>query len=143
MKQIFKKISWLSIARIAFVTSITLAPFAVGHASVLKSPDCSFDNHFIQTAHAVGIQGVNCEKDTTLTELIVKVINWVLAVTLAIDVLFLIIGGFWYITSAGNEERATKGRNTVVNAIIGLVIIVLSFVIANVIAKFFSQSGNT
>lgn len=83
--------------------------------------------------------GINCSSTTNLNEFILRVINWILGVTLAIDVLFLIIGGFFYITSAGNEERATKGKTTVINAIIGLVIIVLSYVIANVVAGFFAK----
>lgn len=84
--------------------------------------------------------GINCTRNTDLNAFILRVINIILGVTLAIDVLFLIIGGFFYITSAGNEDRAEKGKSTVINAIIGLVIIVLSYVIANVVANFFEQS---
>jgi threonine synthase len=40
-----------------------------------------------------------------------------------------------YITSAGNEETAEKGRKTAVNAIIGIVIIILAYVIVNVVAN--------
>lgn len=84
--------------------------------------------------------GINCTRNTDLNAFILRIINIILGVTLAIDVLFLIIGGFFYITSAGNEERAEKGKNTVVNALIGLIIIVLSYVIANVVANFFERS---
>lgn len=52
-----------------------------------------------------------------------------------IAVVFIIYGGYLYITSAGNEESAEKGKNTMVNAIIGIVIIVLSYVIVNVIVN--------
>jgi uncharacterized membrane protein len=55
----------------------------------------------------------------------------------------MVIGGFLYITSAGNEERAKKGRTTVINAIIGLVIIILAYVIANVVSSFFSTENFT
>lgn len=57
----------------------------------------------------------------------------------AIAVLFVIIGGFWYITSAGNEEQAEKGQKTVTNAIIGVIVVVLSYVIITVIANFVSN----
>ena len=46
------------------------------------------------------------------------------------------IGGFWYITSAGNEETAEKGRATAINAIIGIIIIILSYVIISVVSNF-------
>lgn len=58
-----------------------------------------------------------------------------------IAVVFVIIGGYQYITSGGNEESAEKGRKTLVNAIIGIVIIILSYVIVNVIASLVSGTG--
>ncbi len=84
------------------------------------------------------LDGINCN-DVTLNELIIKVINWILAIVLAIDVLFIIIGGFLYITAAGNEDRAKKGRTTVINAVIGLVIIIMAYVIAQVVSSFFAE----
>jgi uncharacterized membrane protein YwzB len=70
------------------------------------------------------------------------VVNWLLGIAFGIAVLFLIIGWFWYITSAGNEETAEKGKNTAINAIIGIVIIVLSYVIVNVVSKLVSSTGS-
>src|ERR1051326_9483449 len=53
----------------------------------------------------------------------------------AVAVLFVIIGGYQYMTSGGNEESAEKGRKTVTNAIIGVVIIILSYVIVNAVVN--------
>lgn len=64
-----------------------------------------------------------------------------LGIAFGIAVLFVIIGGFWYVTSAGNEETAEKGRNTVVNAVIGIVIIILSYVIVNVVSSLVSRTN--
>lgn len=50
-----------------------------------------------------------------------------------VSVAFLIFGGFTYITAGGNEDAAERGKKTVTNAIIGLVIVVLSGVIVNVV----------
>jgi len=71
----------------------------------------------------------------TASELILKVINYALIMAGTIAVLFLIVGGFWYLTSAGNEEQAEKGKKTLINSIIGLVVIVLSFAIVRIIAS--------
>lgn len=84
--------------------------------------------------------GLNCNK-VPLNTLIIKVINWILAIVLAIDVLVIIIGGFLYITSAGNEERAKSGRKAVINAIIGLIIIIMAYVIAQVVNSFFADEN--
>ena len=66
-----------------------------------------------------------------------------LGIAFAIAVLFLIIGGFWYITSAGNEETAEKGKGTVINAIIGIVIIVLSYIIVQVVSRLVASNNST
>lgn len=50
-----------------------------------------------------------------------------------VSILFIIIGGFQFITSRGNEEQAEAGKKTLTNAIIGLVIVLLSYTIVIVI----------
>jgi hypothetical protein len=47
-----------------------------------------------------------------------------------VAVFFVIIGGIQYATSQGNPDDATKARNTIVNALIGLAltIVAVSFV---------------
>ena len=52
-----------------------------------------------------------------------------------VAIIFVIIGGYQYITSGGNEESAEKGRKTLTNAIIGVIIIILSYTIITVIAN--------
>jgi len=52
-----------------------------------------------------------------------------------VAVLFIMLGGFWYLTSAGNEETAEKGQKTLTNAIIGLVVIILASTIVRIIAN--------
>ncbi len=50
-----------------------------------------------------------------------------------ISILFIIIGGFRYVSSAGNDEMAAAGKKTMVNAIIGLVIVIVSYTIVVVV----------
>lgn len=72
----------------------------------------------------------------TLPELVKLVINWALYLSAIIAVIFIIIGGFMYITSAGDPGKASKGRTTLVNALIGLTIIVLSYLIVQILYDF-------
>jgi hypothetical protein len=46
---------------------------------------------------------------------------------------FLVAGGFVYITSSGNPERLERGKNTLMYAAIGLVIVVAAFVLSQII----------
>ena len=64
---------------------------------------------------------------------ILYIINILLGVVGIIAILFIIIGGFRYITSAGSEEAAESGKKMITNAIIGLVVVILSYVIIRVI----------
>jgi hypothetical protein len=61
--------------------------------------------------------------------LIDTVLSWVLGLAAAIAVIYLIYGGILYITAGGDAEKATKGRTALINAIIGIVIIALSYLI--------------
>ena len=126
MKQIIKKINWLVVAELVLVAVVAFVPQFALHAQLAK-PDCTGT-------------GLNCNT-TDANALIKNVINWLLGIAFGIAVLFLIIGGFWYMTSAGNEETAEKGKNTAINAIIGIVIILLSYVIVNVVAGLVSKSS--
>jgi Type IV secretion system pilin len=68
-----------------------------------------------------------------------KIINWALYIAAIIAVIFIIIGGFMYITSLGDPAKATKGRNTLVNALIGLAMIILSYLIVQIVYNFLIQ----
>lgn len=74
-------------------------------------------------------------EDSNVNELLIRIINVLLAVAGLVAVVFLIIGGFRYITAGGNEEAAEAGKKTIVNAIIGIVVIILSFVIVRVVSN--------
>lgn len=60
--------------------------------------------------------------------------NIVLPIAGVIAVIYLIYSGILYLTAAGNPESAKKGQQGVVNAIIGIIIIVLAYVIVNAVA---------
>jgi len=42
-------------------------------------------------------------------------------------ILFLIYGGYLFITSAGDEEKAKKGKNIVINTAIAALILLASY----------------
>jgi hypothetical protein len=72
---------------------------------------------------------------TTASQFAIQIINIMLMFSGIVAVFFIIIGGYQYLTSGGNAESAEAGRKTVTNAIIGLVIIILSYVVINVIVN--------
>lgn len=52
-----------------------------------------------------------------------------------IAVIMIIYGAVFILTAAGDETRFKTGKETVINAIIGLVIVILAFTIVNVIQE--------
>ena len=58
-----------------------------------------------------------------------NILNWILILAGAIAVIYLVYGGILYITAGGDAEKATKGRTAVINAVIGIVIILLALLI--------------
>lgn len=67
--------------------------------------------------------------------LILTVIQILLLVVGSLSVLFLIIGGVRYVTAAGNEENAEGAKKTMTHAVIGLIVVVLSFAIITIITN--------
>ena len=84
-----------------------------------------------------------CQSDADLTMdnvwgMVWTIINWVLIVVGIICVVFIIIGGIRYATSGGDPEKVKSAKNTILYALIGLVIAILANVIVQVV---FSVTG--
>lgn len=71
----------------------------------------------------------------TLWDLAFKIITFLLAFAGIVAVAVIIIGGFWYLTSAGNEERSEKGKKALINAVIGLVVVILAEALVTIISN--------
>ena len=63
--------------------------------------------------------------------LIAKVTNYLIAMAGVYAVYQIINAGFWLIFSLGNEEAITAQKNTIINAIIGLTLTLMAFMIIN------------
>ena len=71
-----------------------------------------------------------------------KVTNTILYIVGIIAVIMLIIGGIRYVTSGGDAKKVTDAKNTVLYAIIGLVISLLAFAIVNFVILALPSSDN-
>jgi len=70
-----------------------------------------------------------------LRDMITKISSIALTLIGVIAVLVLIIGGFQYITAAGNPEAVGKAKGTIMYAIIGIIVALLSYTIIYFILK--------
>lgn len=117
----------------------TLAPPSESKIGCNNDPNLRYSNGLCLPKEAVdcNTDGLSCT--STLTEGLVKLIKLLLTLSGMISVLFLIVGGFWYMTSAGNEEQAEKGKNTITNFFLGLVIIIMAYSLVTIVNNLLTQ----
>ena len=114
------KISNVLVACVALALVIT--PFMAAAQFTLPNPE--------GTGLGGGLSG-----ETSVTAFIFRIINIALALAGLIAVLYLVIGGFRYITAGGNEDAAGSAKKIILNAVIGIIVIILSFVIVRVVSS--------
>lgn len=72
-----------------------------------------------------------------------KLTSWVLLAVGTISVIMLIYGGFRYVISGGDSKKVTDAKNTILYAIIGLIISMLAYAIVNfIISAVTGMSGD-
>ena len=70
-----------------------------------------------------------------------KIINFFLGFVGLIAVLMLLLGGVRYLTSGGDDQAVQKAKSTILYAIIGIVIVVLSYAVVFTITNALLDPG--
>jgi len=100
----------------------------------------SNDNLIQASCKENGNAGPLCKKaskNANVFSMIKTAINVVLSMIGIVAVIMLIIGGFRYVVSAGEAAAVKSAKNTILYAIVGLVVAILAFTIVNfVVGKF-------
>ena len=90
-------------------------------------------NSGVASAQGEGVGQVSTDPES----LVKKFVNIFLFAVGALSVIMLIWGGIRYTTSAGDSNKVQAAKNTVLYAIVGLVVAILAYAIVNmVIDKF-------
>lgn len=72
-----------------------------------------------------------------LTETITNIINVMLYLIGVVAVIMIIVGAFRYITSHGDSSQISAAKNTIMYAVIGLVVAIAAFAIVNFVLSSF------
>lgn len=75
--------------------------------------------------------------DTSAAKLITTTITIFIIFTGILALFYLIFGGIKYITSSGDQKAITNARNHITAAIVGLVLVFISFMIVRMVGIFF------
>ncbi|MBP7114414.1 MAG: hypothetical protein KBA40_03100 [Candidatus Peribacteraceae bacterium] len=84
---------------------------------------------------ASGLTGLTTA--TSISELVFKIINFILDIALLLAVLAIIIAGLYLITSQGEEGQKDKAKKIIFYAIIGVLLILFSRAIVMLINSIF------
>lgn len=73
-----------------------------------------------------------CDGSTDeLPKAVTGIVNGIIGILASVAVIFIVVGGIQYMTSAGDAGKVKTAKNTILYALIGLVVCVLAFAIVN------------
>lgn len=123
MNKMIKKIT-LSVSALAMLLLPVAVPVAVSaQANIQQNLD---------KGTCLSTTTTDCDTqdpETTVNDIIATVINLFSLLVGVVSVIMIIIGGFKYITSGGNDGSVSEAKKTILFALVGLVIVALAQVI--------------
>jgi hypothetical protein len=76
---------------------------------------------------------------TEVTDLISKIIKSALGIMGGLTLLMFVWGGFQWLTSAGNPEKVESGTQTMVWAVIGIIVVLSSYILLSTFLDYLVQ----
>ncbi len=115
---------------IAVLGSVAVLPFAVQPAHATTTDEMT------KGYQAAG-GGSQTSSTASLSGLIKTVIDVLLYVLGAVAVIMIVIGGIKYTTSNGDQAQVTSAKNTIMYAVIGLIVAIMAYAIVNFVINAF------
>ena len=101
---------------------ITKAGFSILGSAMASPVFAQAANVGVKTNYDISGYGEN-----TPEQIVINLINWVLGILALVAVVLILIGGFKWMTAAGNEENVESAKKLLTAAVIGLVIIMAAW----------------
>jgi len=79
-------------------------------------------------------------KDMNIYDLIGRIVKALLGVAGSASLLMFVYGGFQYLVSGGDATKVKKGKDTLVNAALGLAIIFGAFMVVNQLITYLTTA---
>ncbi len=137
-----KKLKFLAMSAFfigTFILPIT-ADAATINDSVCQGANLSFSGSTTRQAgeSEEAFKKRTCQADQSgdVNNLISDIVNILSVIVGIVAVIMIIVGGFKYITSGGDSNKVSSAKNTILYAIIGLIIVALAqFIVRFVLSK--------
>jgi len=129
MKSLLKKfMATMGAAALLALPSVALVPLAA-HAATTSTGNSIQDNVCTGLMNTGTDDCTDTGDENSFAGLAKKIINIFSIVVGTVSVVMIIIGGFRYIISGGDSNGVSGAKNTILYAIVGLVIVLFSQVI--------------
>jgi len=96
-------------------------------------PEAAFAQGFLSDEDRIGAVDSGTGGESSLRRLVIRIINYFLGFLGILAVIMVIYGGVMYVTSQGSEESTGNAKKIIMYAVIGIIIILLSFALVNTI----------
>lgn len=115
----------------------TFLGFPAWHNGLTKVQDTMPDP--LDPSKRVLVESCSIQMDSLgqIWTIVANVTRAALAVAGFVAVVFIIVGGFQYITSGGNPEKTQKALSVLTNAVVGLLIAIFASAIVGFVASRF------
>ncbi|MEM1312278.1 MAG: hypothetical protein AAGF07_02325 [Patescibacteria group bacterium] len=77
----------------------------------------------------------NDSSANNIVNFVLTIVRFLIFIGAAIAVAFIVVGGYYMITSNGNPEQYKKGLNTLLYAVIGLIVSIISVTIVALVGS--------
>ncbi len=86
---------------------------------------------------------ITSDSNTTLGDIIANITKVLLFLMGAVSVIMIIIGGFRYATSQGDQTQMQSAKNTILYAVIGLIVAIAAYAIVSFVVTQFIEAPAT
>jgi hypothetical protein len=114
---------------VASITLLSIFAFPFSCFAISAS-----DTGLSETGHEAGFVGED-GSGPELTDFVVTVINTVLGLTGLALLILVTYGGIMWMVAGGEKDKVTKARQLITNAVVGLIIVVGAYAIAEYVIE--------
>ncbi len=130
IRSLVRHTSVLAIAGVLFFTALIAPTTAAGDLSIQGGANSAKGSD--QVTDLFGSAGIF----STIT-------NTLLFILGAISVIMIIIGGLRYVISGGDSNAVSAAKNTILYAVVGIIVAILAYAVINFVINSFSAGGGT
>lgn len=127
------------------ITAYSISSFVASGLIILLAQAPVFATNIFEGGMSQGIeQGRTSEMPSTLfgnAGIFTQIVNILLFLVGILSVIMLIFGGLRYVISRGESKAVESAKNTILYAIVGLIVAILSYAIVNFVVSSFRSGG--